>query len=66
MRHKKMLLFFVGSGALAEVRNRLRCSLDEAVKEEKRMKFTIKSKETVTAFNSVARAPSIRGSGFVT
>jgi hypothetical protein len=54
MRHKKMLLFFVGSGALAQVSNSLCCPLDEAVKEEKRMKFAIKSKDTVTAFNSVA------------
>jgi hypothetical protein len=49
-----MLLLLVGSGALAQVCNSLRCSLDEAVEEEKRVKFPIKTKDTVTAFNSIA------------
>jgi hypothetical protein len=40
--------------------------LDEVVKEAKRVKFAIKHKDTVAAFNSVAGTPSICGSGFVT
>ena len=66
MWHKRMLLHYVGHGALAQISNSLGCSLDEVVKEAKGVNFAIKRKDAISGFNHIAGTPSICGSGFVT